>query len=103
MHMGQMIQSHALNFFHLSAPDLLLGIDSDPAQRNIFGLIEQKPEIAMQGIKLRKFGQEIIEKVAGKKIHSSDWILPGGVKWPMKKENVDYLLASLPEALESTQ
>ncbi len=77
MHMGQMIQSHALNFFHLSAPDLLLGMDSDPAERNIFGLIEKKPDLAVQGVKLRKFGQEIIEKVAGKKIHSSDWILPG--------------------------
>jgi NAD-reducing hydrogenase large subunit len=76
MHMGQLIQSHALNFFHLSSPDLMLGFDSDPTQRNIFGLIEKQPELAMRGIKLRKFGQEIIEKVAGKKIHSSDWILP---------------------------
>ena len=66
MHMGQMIQSHALNFFHLSAPDFLLGMDADPAQRNVFGLIEKKPELA-QGIRLRKFGQEIIENVAGKK------------------------------------
>jgi NAD-reducing hydrogenase large subunit len=103
MHMGQMIQSHALNFFHLSAPDLLLGMDSDPESRNIFGLIEKKPEIAMQGIKLRKFGQEIIEHVAGKRIHSSDWILPGGAKWPLKKESVDYLLSQLPQALDIVQ
>jgi NAD-reducing hydrogenase large subunit len=102
IHMGQMIQSHALNFFHLSAPDLLLGIDSDPAERNIFGLIEKKPALAMQGVRLRKFGQEIIEKVAGKRIHSSDWISPGGVKWPLKKENADYLLSNLPEALDIT-
>ena len=102
MHMGQMIQSHALNFFHLSFPDLLLGWDADPADRNIFGLIAKRPDIAMQGIKLRKFGQEIIEKVAGKRIHSSDWILPGGAKWPLKKEHVDYLLAQLPEALDIT-
>ena len=102
MHMGQMIQSHALNFFHLSFPDLLLGMDADPAERNIFGLIRKRPDLALQGIKLRKFGQEIIEKVAGKKIHSSEWIMPGGAKWPMKKENVDYLLANLPEALDST-
>jgi NAD-reducing hydrogenase large subunit len=68
MHMGQLIQSHALNFFYLSSPDLLLGFDSDPAQRNIFGLIEKQPELAMRGIKLRKFGQEIIEKVADKKM-----------------------------------
>jgi NAD-reducing hydrogenase large subunit len=97
-----MIQSHALNFFHLCSPDLLLGMDADPAERNIFGLIEKQPEIAMQGIKLRKFGQEIIEKVAGKRIHSSDWILPGGVHWPLPKSKADYLLSNLPEALDIT-
>jgi NAD-reducing hydrogenase large subunit len=102
IHMGQMIQSHALNFFHLSSPDLLLGMDADPAERNIFGLIEKQPEIAMQGIKLRKFGQEIIERVAGKRIHSSDWILPGGVHWPLPKSKADYLMANLPEALDIT-
>jgi NAD-reducing hydrogenase large subunit len=100
LHMGQLIQSHALNFFHLSSPDLLLGFDSDPAKRNIFGLIEKQPDIAVQGIKLRRFGQEIIEKVAGKRIHSSDWIQPGGVKWPLTSERANYLRSELPEALE---
>ncbi|XHH08769.1 MAG: Ni/Fe hydrogenase subunit alpha [Candidatus Bathyarchaeia archaeon] len=103
MHMGQLIQSHALNFFHLSSPDLLLGFDSDPAKRNIFGLIEKQPDIAMQGIKLRRFGQELIEKVAGKRIHSSDWIQPGGAKWPLSKERADYLKSKLPEALGIAQ
>ncbi len=102
IHMGQMIQSHALNFFHLSSPDLLLGMDAAPAERNIFGLIEKQPKLALQGIKLRKFGQELIEKVAGKRIHSSDWILPGGVQWPLPKTKADYLLSNLPEALDIT-
>jgi NAD-reducing hydrogenase large subunit len=103
MHMGQIIQSHSLNFFHLSSPDLLLGFDSDPAQRNIFGLIEKDPETAKRGIRLRKFGQEIIEKVAGKKIHSSEWVQPGGAKWPLTQERADYLRNYLPEMLEATQ
>jgi len=102
MHNGQMIQSHALNFFHLSAPDFLLGMDADPAIRNVFGLIQKQPELARQGIRLRKFGQEIIENVAGKKIHSSEWISPGGAKWPLTKERADYLLSNLPEALHTT-
>lgn len=102
IHMGQIIQSHALNFFHLSFPDLLLGMDADPAERNIFGLIEKQPDLARQGIGLRKFGQELIEKVAGRRIHSSDWILPGGVKWPLPKKKADYLLSTLPEALDNT-
>ena len=80
---------------------MLFGLDSDPATRNIFGLIEKQPELALQGVKLRKFGQEIIEKIAGKRIHSSEWILPGGAKWPLTKEKADYLKANLPEALDS--
>jgi NAD-reducing hydrogenase large subunit len=92
-----------LNFFHLSAPDLLLGMDSDPAKRNIVGLVEEYPDLARKGIRLRKFGQEVIEKLADKRIHSSDWIVPGGVKTPLAKEKADYLLSNLPEALKTTQ
>ena len=60
IHCAQFVQSHALSFFHLSAPDLLLGFDSDPALRNVVGLIEKHPEIARDGIALRKFGQQAI-------------------------------------------
>ena len=98
MHMGQLIQSHALNFYYLSSPDLLLGMDADPALRNIFGIIEKDPGLARQGIRLRRFGQELIEKIAGKRIHSADWIVPGGAKWPLTQERADYLCANLPEA-----
>jgi NAD-reducing hydrogenase large subunit len=65
MHYGQFVQSHALSFFHLSAPDLLLGMDSDPAVRNILGVIERFPELARDGIGLRRFGQRVIEALAG--------------------------------------
>ena len=102
MHMGQMIQSHALNFFHLSAPDFLLGMDANPEERNVFGLIAKQPDLVRQGIRLRRFGQEIIENVAGKKIHSSEWILPGGAKWPLTQERAAYLMSNLPEALTTT-
>jgi len=102
MHMGQIIQSHALNFFHLSSPDLLLGLDSDPSNRNIFGIVESHPDLARQGIRLRRYGQDIIEHLAGRRIHSSDWIVPGGVKTPFSKEKAQRLLSNLPEALETT-
>src|SRR3989338_11396389 len=69
IHLGQIVSSHALSFFHLSSPDLLLGWDSDPAKRNIIGIAERYPDIARRGIRLRKFGQEISEKITGKKIH----------------------------------
>src|SRR4051812_23361415 len=69
MNLGQLVQSHALSFFHLSGPDLLLGWESDPASRNVFGLMNVAPEMARGGIRLRQFGQEIIEALGGRKIH----------------------------------
>jgi NAD-reducing hydrogenase large subunit len=99
MHMGQIIQSHALSFFHLSAPDLLLGFDADPAIRNIVGLIQQKPDIAIKGVRLRKFGQELIKLVGGRKIHA-DFTVPGGVNKVLTTAQRDEILKGLPEAFE---
>jgi NAD-reducing hydrogenase large subunit len=81
MNLGQFIQSHALSFFHLSAPDLLLGWDTPESQRNVFGLITTNTELARAGIRLRQFGQEIIQQLGGKKIHPA-WAVPGGVRSP---------------------
>ena len=67
MHMGQFIQSHALSFFHLSSPDLLFGFDADPSVRNVAGLAKEYPELAVSGISMRKYGQEIIKTLGGKK------------------------------------
>jgi NAD-reducing hydrogenase large subunit len=97
MNLAQIIQSHALSFFHLSAPDLLLGWDSDPAKRNVFGLIESHPELARGGIRLRQLGQEIIEALGGRKIHPA-WSVPGGVRESLPIEARDRFLARLPEA-----
>ncbi|MDR3698665.1 MAG: Ni/Fe hydrogenase subunit alpha [Candidatus Sulfopaludibacter sp.] len=97
IHCAQFVQSHALSFFHLSAPDLLLGFDSDPARRNIFGLIEDNPDMARAGVALRRFGQEIIEGLAKERIHPS-WIVPGGVNAPLTAEVRDRILGGLPAA-----
>jgi NAD-reducing hydrogenase large subunit len=78
MHYGQTLQSHALHFFHLCSPDLLFGFDADPAIRNVIGVAAKHPELAKQGILLRKYGQELIKATAGKKIHGTGAI-PGGV------------------------
>ncbi len=102
MHMGQMIQSHALSFFHLSAPDLLLGFDRNPAERNIFGIIADDPETARKGIRLRKFGQEVIAGVGGRKIHP-DVCVPGGMNRALSTEDRDRLLAGLDEAKDATR
>jgi len=94
MHMGQLIQSHALSFFHLSAPDLLLGFDAPPEKRNIFGLIAAQPELAKKGIGLRKFGQDIIAAVGGRKIHP-DFCVPGGVNKALASTDRDELLGRI--------
>ncbi len=100
IHMGQFIQSHALHFFHLASPDLLLGWDSDPAMRNVVGVIQKFPSIAIKGIRLRKFGQEIIHALGGKKIHPA-FAIPGGVVSSLLKTHRDTLLNGFNEAYET--
>jgi NAD-reducing hydrogenase large subunit len=97
VHCAQFVQSHALSFFYLSSPDLLLGMDYDPARRNVLGVIEKHPELARQGIELRKFGQQVIENLAGERIHPS-WVVPGGVNAPMTSQQRDRILSGLPAA-----
>jgi NAD-reducing hydrogenase large subunit len=100
MNLAQMIQSHSLSFFHLSAPDLLLGMDSDPAKRNIFGLIAAEPELARNGIRLRQFGQQIISSLGGQKIHPP-WCVPGGVRSSLSIEDRDWIRSRIPESLNA--
>ncbi|HAC62121.1 MAG TPA: Ni/Fe hydrogenase subunit alpha [Cyanothece sp. UBA12306] len=97
MNLAQITQSHALSFFHLSSPDFLLGWDSDPATRNIFGLIESNPELAKSGIRLRQFGQKIIELLGAKKIHAA-WSVPGGVRSPLSEEGRQWIRDRLRES-----
>lgn len=97
MNLGQIIQSHALSFFHLSSPDLLLGWESNPAQRNVFGVMAAEPELARGGIRLRQFGQEVIEQLGGRKIHPA-WAVPGGVRNSLSSLGREQICQRLPEA-----
>ncbi|HJS20983.1 MAG TPA: Ni/Fe hydrogenase subunit alpha [Anaerolineales bacterium] len=99
INLAQIIQSHALSFFHLSSPDIVFGFDADPADRNIFGVLKKYPDLARDGIMLRKFGQEVIELLGGKRIHPA-WLVPGGVNAPLKEEERDFILERTPDALE---
>ena len=100
MNLAQITQSHALSFFHLSSPDFLLGWDSDPAKRNIFGLIEANPDLARAGIRLRQFGQTVIELLGAKKIHAA-WAVPGGVRSPLSEEGRQWIRDRLPESFNT--
>jgi len=102
MHFGQTLQSHALHFFHLCSPDLLFGFDDDVRHRNIVGVIEDSPEIAKQGVLLRKYGQEIIRVTAGKRIHGTGAI-PGGVNKSLSRDEINYLKGDIVQVTQWAQ
>lgn len=103
LHYGQVLQSHALHFFHLASPDLLFGIDSEADRRNILKLLESEHrETALKGIRLRKFGQEVIRIVIGKRIHGVG-PLPGGMNKHLTTEDRHYLEQQLDPVLAWSQ
>ncbi|MBT4890328.1 MAG: Ni/Fe hydrogenase subunit alpha [Rhodospirillales bacterium] len=102
MHYGQVMQSHVLHFFHLCSPDLLFGFGSPVENRNIFGIINEFPELATQAVMMRKFGQTVIRMTAGKKIHGTGAI-PGGINKNLSIEERDILLGDIDQMLEWAQ
>ena len=97
LNLAQTIQSHALSFFYLASPDLLLGMDAHPADRNIFGVAKADSKLGLAGIGLRRFGQHIIELLGRKRIHPG-WVVPGGVTEPLEAAKRDEILGLIPEA-----
>lgn len=102
MHMGQIIQSHGMHFYELAGPDLLLGFDADPAVRNVVGMIAANPELTLKAVNLRKFGQEIIHTLGGRRIHPN-FAIPGGVNKALAPAERDEILAGVAEAIATTQ
>ena len=98
MHYGQTLQSHTLHFFHLVSPDLLFGFDADPAIRNVIGVAKKFPDLAVQGVMMRKYGQEIIKATAGKKIHGTGAI-PGGINKNLSIEERDVFLKDIDQIM----
>ena len=99
INLAQIAQSHALSFFYLSSPDLLLGMDADISERSLVGVARAHPTMARNGIRLRQIGQQIIEMLGGKRIHPG-WVVAGGVNKPLSKQHHDQILAMLPEAIK---
>lgn len=100
MHMGQVIQSHGMHFFELAGPDLLLGFDAAPEMRNVVGLIGANPELTVKAVQLRKFGQEIIKTLGGRKIHPV-FAVPGGVNKALTVEERDNILKGVDAAVDT--
>ncbi|MCE5209643.1 MAG: Ni/Fe hydrogenase subunit alpha [Chloroflexi bacterium] len=102
MHMGQIIQSHGMHFFELAGPDLLLGFDADPAIRNVVGIIQTDAGLAVKAVELRKFGQEIIRIVGGRRIHPN-FAVPGGVNKALDAAGRDEILKGVDENIKTIQ
>tara|TARA_R110001592_G_scaffold71444_3_gene218446 strand:- start:156 stop:1613 length:1458 start_codon:yes stop_codon:yes gene_type:complete len=99
MHYGQILQSNVLHFFHLSSPDLLFGFSAPAEKRNIFEVIKAFPDLAKQGILMRKYGQEVIQATAGKKIHGNTAV-PGGINKNLSIEERDALLKDIDQIIQ---
>lgn len=91
MHYGQIFQSHALHFFYLASPDILFGLEAPTEKRNFFAVAMENPDLARKGILMRKFGQEIIKAIAGKRIHGIAAV-PGGMYKTFELAERDYFL-----------
>jgi NAD-reducing hydrogenase large subunit len=102
LHFGQVLQSHALHFYHLASPDLLFGFDSAVAQRNIVGVLAAYPDIALKGIRLRKYGQEVIRIITGKRIHGTGAI-PGGMNRSLTPAECGYLREGIADAVQLSE
>jgi len=98
LHFGQTLQSHALHFFHLSSPDILFGFESDISKRNVIAVLADYPEIGLQGVKLRKYGQEVIRMVSGKRIHGTGAVA-GGMNKALTTAERDYLLTDIDQVV----
>jgi NAD-reducing hydrogenase large subunit len=102
LNLAQMVQSHALSFFYLASPDLLLGMEADPKMRNVFGVVAEHPELGKAGVALRRFGQHIIELLGSKRIHTG-WVIPGGVTEALTAAKREEILKSITTAIAQTK
>lgn len=98
MNLGAMIHSHAVHFFALAGPDFFMGLNSDPAKRNIMGMVEKYPDISKSALHLRSIGQRIAELTGGRGIHPVTSVA-GGVAAPLSAEQGDMLKKLVAEGL----
>jgi NAD-reducing hydrogenase large subunit len=102
MHMGQYVQSHGMHFFELAGPDLILGFDADPKIRNVVGVVQANPDLAVKAVRMRSFGQEIIRRLGERKVHPVFGV-PGGVNKPLISADRDWILGQIDGHIATAQ
>jgi F420-non-reducing hydrogenase large subunit len=85
------INDKILHFFFLSAPDFVLGPETDYSVRNIIGLVKSAPELASQVVKMRQLGQMMLDRFAGKAIHPVAAVVGGFSKPMLESERIELI------------
>ena len=94
------VTDHTVHFYALGGPDFVLGPDSNPAERNILGVIHKVGvEIGKQVIECRKRNHEVIKILGGRGVHPVAG-LPGGWSKAMTKEEQEQILAYAKENID---
>lgn len=84
---AHMLHSHIAHFYALAAPDFVLGPTSDPAERNILGVVAKVGlQIGGEVIKHRAYAQDIQAVIGGKATHPVCG-LPGGMSKAITEED----------------
>lgn len=93
MEYGQIIQSHSLHLFFLSLPDFL-------KFKTGVKLIRRYPQKTKQALRIREFGNKLIEIIGGRSIHPLTTEV-GGFKKSPSKEKLKGLLTNFDEIMAS--
>ena len=101
MNWGSYMHSHALHFYFLAAPDLIIP-NGTRKTRNVFQVIQDMPEVALQAIKIRRNGLDIVSATGGRPIHPTS-STPGGISTELDEETQADLLAKAKENIELAQ
>ncbi len=102
LYMGHFIHSHTLSLFVLQGPDLVMGLDADPAVRNVVGVVKEVPETAKKALRLRSLGQKINEMIGGRGIHPVTSVA-GGITFKLDQEKKKILECWINESIELVQ
>ncbi|MHA1685933.1 MAG: Ni/Fe hydrogenase subunit alpha [Candidatus Heimdallarchaeaceae archaeon] len=79
MHFGEYIESHVLHIYFLALPDFF-------KKPSAIALLETHKETVVEALKLKKFGTELMQLLAGRKIHGENAIIGGFGRIPTKEE-----------------
>ncbi|WP_444452425.1 Ni/Fe hydrogenase subunit alpha [Rhodobacter capsulatus] len=99
MHCGQFVQSHAVHLYHLTEPDLLLGFDNETNRRGLVDVARGFPQLATEGVLMRRFGQEVVRAVAGRRLAGAGAV-PGGMRRALARESRDLLRADVDQVID---